>query len=167
MGSEWFKNMCGVQLTDKQMENIPHTRTELGIHVSTKFAQMFGIMGTCIVGPIAGAVNKDTRNWPDIKNKMTTMGTGGVALGFVVGPLLTYSLMKKEDDYRVWDRCYRIRHSRNQVHVDQLSLLGTACGAGVAAYTGNGAAFGGLIGMTSGVILAALFNSATKKSNKN
>lgn len=161
MGSEWLKNLCGVSLTDEQFERIPHTRTELGIHVTHRFAQMFGIMGTFVVGPIVGAANSDTRNYSGIKDKMVTCGTNGLILGLVAGPIMTALLMRKQESDRVWDRCYRLRHNRNQVRVDQLSILGAACGAAVGNYNESGVAFGGILGMTSGIVLATFINSLT------
>jgi hypothetical protein len=70
-----------------------------------------------------------------------------------VGPILTMYLMRNEDDYKIWDRCYRLRNSKNQVRVDQDSVIGAIVGAGVGSYTGNGAVFGGLLGMSGGIIL--------------
>lgn len=163
MGSEWLKNMCGISLTDQQMERVPHSTTELGIHVTTKFVQAFGLIGTLMVGPIFASTNVNTRNWEGMKESMTSKGTGGLILGMAVGPILTMYLMRNEDDYKIWDRCYRLRNSKNQVLVDQESVLGAVVGAGVGSYTGNGAVFGGLLGMSGGIILATIYNSTKSK----
>jgi hypothetical protein len=51
--------------------------TELGIHVTTKFVQAFGLIGTLMVGPIVASTNVNTRNWEGMKESMTSKGTGG------------------------------------------------------------------------------------------
>jgi hypothetical protein len=65
-----------------------------------------------------------------MKESMTSKGTGGLILGMAVGPILTMYLMRNEDDYKIWDRCYRLRNSKNQVRVDQDSVIGAVVGAG-------------------------------------
>lgn len=159
MSSDWLKNLSGVSLTDEQFERIPCPRTELGLHVTYRFSQMFGIMGTFVVGPIVGAANPDTRNWSGIKDKMVTCGTNGLILGLVAGPILTALTMRKKEKEQVVDRCYRLRHNRNQVRVDRYSLLGAACGAAVGTWNESGGVFGGILGMTSGIALATFVNS--------
>lgn len=164
MSSEWAKNMAGMTLTDEQMEKIPNPKLELYIHVTTKTVQAFGLLGTILVGPISACVKKETRNWPGVKNKMTRMGRGGLVLGLVTGPLMTYMKIKNETDpYKIWDRCYRLRHNRGQVRVDQDSVLGAIGGAGIGAATGSGAMFGGLAGMSTGILFAAFYNNVINK----
>lgn len=146
------------------MQDIPHPTAELTLHVTVKGIQMFGLLGTTLVGPIAAAIRKETRNWPGIKSSMTRMGRGGVIIGALSGPLLTYMKIRKEEDpYKIWDRCYRLRYNRNQVRVDQASFIGAAGGAAVSVATGSGALFGGLVGMSAGILGAAFYNNGIKK----
>lgn len=164
MSSEWVKNMCGAQLDDETMQKIPNPMLELTLHVTTKTIQSFGLLGTVLVGPIAAVARKETRNWPGIKQKMTRAGRGGLILGVVMGPAMTYMKIRNEEDqYKIWDRCYRLRHNRSQVLVDQASIIGGVGGAAVSAATGNGALFGGLVGMSSGILAAAIFNNSMRK----
>ena len=163
MGTEWLKNMCGMSLTDEQMETVPYTTTELVIHVTTKTVQAFGLLGTTLVGPIAAVLKKETRNLPGIKHKMTRAGRGGLILGLATGPLMTYMKIKNEEEYKIWDRCYRLRHNRGQVRVDQYSFVGAVAGAGVGVAAGSGALFGGLVGMSSGILLSATVTNVINK----
>lgn len=165
MSLEWAKNLCGMSLTDQQMEKVPHSTTELGVHVTIKTVQAFGLLGTVLVGPIAAIAKKETRNMRGIQHKMTRAGRGGLILGLVTGPLMTFLKVKDEDEYKIWDRCYRLRHNRGQVRVDQGSIVGAVGGAGICAATGSGALFGGLVGMSSGIIAMAIYNNAFVKKN--
>lgn len=162
MGGEWMQNLCGVSLDDEAMQKIGHPTIELGTHVTIKTVQSFGLLGTVLVGPITAAARQETRNWPGVQQSMTRAGRGGLILGLFAGPLLTYLTVRNETDgYKIWDRCYRLRYNRNQVRVDQASIVGAATGAAIAYGTASagGAMFGSLVGMSSGIILAAVYNS--------
>jgi hypothetical protein len=166
MASEWFKNMCGFRVDDEAIKNVPYPTTELTIHVTIKTIQSFGLLGTVLVGPIAAAVKKDTRNWAGVKHKMTRCGRGGLVLGVFMGPFMTYMKIRKEEDpYKIWDRCYRLRHNRGQILVDQSSVVGGVGGAAIGAATSSGALFGGLVGMSSGILAAAVYNNVLKKKD--
>ncbi|XP_053396567.1 uncharacterized protein LOC123551103 [Mercenaria mercenaria] len=164
MSSEWFKNMCGASLDDEAMQRVPNPKLELTTHVTIKTIQSFGLLGTILVGPIAAAAKKETRNWPGVKHKITRCGRGGLFLGVVMGPVITYMKIRSEEDsYKIWDRCYRLRYNRGQVLVDQASVIGGVGGAAVGAATSSGALFGGLVGMSSGILAAAIVNNTMKK----
>lgn len=157
-----MKNLCGASLNDEAMQRIGYPTFELGTHVTIKTVQSFGLLGTVLVGPIKAATKAETRNWAGIQQSMTRAGRGGLILGVFVGPLLTYLKVRNETDgYKIWDRCYRLRYNRNQVRVDQASIVGAATGAAIAYGTAStgGAMFGGLVGMSAGIILAAVYNS--------
>ncbi|CAC5425511.1 unnamed protein product [Mytilus coruscus] len=114
--------------------------------------------------PVAAIMKKETRNLRGIQQKMTRAGRGGIILGLVTGPLMTFLKVKDEDEYKIWDRCYRLRHNRGQVRVDQGSIVGAVGGAGIGAATGS-ALFGGLVGMSSGIIAMAIYNNVIVKKN--
>lgn len=160
MGGEWLKNLCGARLDDAAMQRIGHPTLELTTHVTIKTAETFGLLGTLLVGPISAGIRPETRNWPAVQEKMTRYGTGGLIIGAVLGPVLTYAVIRNDaDNYKVWDRCYRLRYNRGQVRVDQLSFVGAAAGAAIAYGTAEAApAFGGLVGMSAGIILASMVN---------
>lgn len=164
MSSTWLKNLCGSSLDEEAMKDIPYPTLELGIHVTIKTVQAFGLLGTVLVGPIAAVVGKETRNMSGLKHKMTRAGRGGLILGLGAGPLLTYlKLRTEEDPYKVWDRCYRLRYNRCQVLVDQASFVGGVAGTAAATSMASGALFGGLVGMSSGILAAAVYNNAIRK----
>ncbi|XP_053407349.1 uncharacterized protein LOC123547954 [Mercenaria mercenaria] len=162
MGGEWLKNLCGSSLDDETMQKIAHPALELGTHVTIKTVQSFGLLGTVLVGPVVAVARAETRNWSGLQHNMTRAGRGGLILGLFAGPLLTYLKVRNETDgYKIWDRCYRLRYNRGQVRVDQASIVGAATGAAVAYGTASagGAMFGGLVGMSTGILLAAVYNN--------
>ncbi|KAL4233592.1 hypothetical protein ACF0H5_008273 [Mactra antiquata] len=163
MGGEWLKNMCGRTLEDEAMQRVACPRLELGTHITFKTVQAFGLLGTVLVGPITAAVKPEFRNYEGLKNSVTRAGVGGVVLGAVTGPILTYLVTRKEDQYKVWDRCYRLRYNRCQVRVDRTSMLGAASGAAIGAAYAGMAAFGGVVGMSAGIIFAAIYNNVGSK----
>lgn len=166
MSFPWLKNMLGFRLTDKQMEDISFPKLELTTHVTIKNVQAFGLLGSCVVAPISAAVRPETRNWAEIQQRMAIYGKNGMILGLIVGPLMTWMRLRSiETEDEVKDRCYRLRKNRTQVRVDQASILGALGGYGIVAHGSfgdfaNSLLFGTVVGMSSGIVLAAIFNSA-------
>lgn len=155
----WLKNHGGLTLTDKEFEDIPNPKLELITHVTIKFVQAFGLLGTCLIGPVAAVSRSSTRNTAGLTRLMSKCGTRGAALGLVVGPLATFARMRSLEEDAITDRCYRLRRNRNQVRVDQASILGGVGGSAVAAMTGSSVPFVGVLGMTAGVLVAAAYNA--------
>ena len=156
--------MLGFRLTDEQLESISYPRLELVAHVTTKTVQTGGLIGSCLVAPISASVRPDTRNWAEIQQRMAIYGKNGMFLGLALGPVVSWLSMRRyetEDEAR--DRCYRIRKSRKQVRVDQASVLGALGGYGLVAHGSfgsfaNSLMFGTVVGMSSGIVIASVFN---------
>lgn len=156
--------MLGFKLNDKQMEDIPFPKLELTTHVTIKTVQAGGQLGMCLVAPISASIRPDTRNWAEIQQRMAIYGKNGVIVGLILGPFLTMMRLRSiESDDAVRDRCYRLRRNRNQVRVDQGSILGALAGYGVVAHGSfgdfaNSLLFGSVVGMSSGIVFATLLN---------
>lgn len=165
MSLPWLKNMLGVTLSDEEMENIPYPKFELITHVTIKDVQAFGLLGSLFIAPISAMVKKQNRNWPEIKSRMGRYGRNGMILGLITGPLMTYFRLRSiKTEEEVIDRCYRLRRNLDQVRVDQASVVGGVAGAGLATFSaGTSAMFGGVVGMSSGIILAAIYNGRQEK----
>ena len=165
MSVPWLKNMLGVSLSDEEMENIPYPKFELITHVTIKDVQAFGLLGSLFIAPISAMAKKQNRNWPEIKNRMGRYGRNGMILGLITGPLMTYGRLRSiKTEEEVIDRCYRLRRNLGQVRVDQASFVGGVAGAGLASFSaGTSAMFGGVVGMSSGIILAAIYNGMQEK----
>ena len=162
MGMSYLKNHLGFQLTDEEMRDIPYPYVELYTHVSIKTAQLFGFIGTMVVGPISAIVRSKTRSLAGISSSAYKCGKWGVIISLFVGPLVTQSVLKgkKADRDSVYDRCYRLRNNRGQVRVDRGSAVGAVTGAALAVPMGARPLLGGLVGMSTGVIAMAYYNNA-------
>jgi len=162
MSLSWFKNYAGLTLDEQQMKDIPNPTAELVIHVTLKDVQAFGLIGTLIVGPISALRRPETRSLLGLRRRMTRCGLAGVALGLVAGPLMTYARIYNQSEEAVYDRCYRLRNNRGQVRVDQASIVGLLGGGGLSIALKKCPMFGGLIGMSIGVLGMAFYNNKPK-----
>jgi hypothetical protein len=165
MSWPWFKNFVGVTLTDEEMRKIPRPTTELTIHVTMKTVQAFGLLGTCVVGPLSAVLSSSTRNVVGIKSNALKYGKWGVVLGVVAGPLMTYGRLtsSKADETAVYDRCYRLRYNYGQVRVDRASIVGAVGGSVLAIPAGTCPILGALLGMSAGVVSMAFYNNTGSK----
>jgi Protein of unknown function (DUF1757) len=168
MSLTWFKNMAGLTLTDEEMRDIPRPYTELTVHVTEKCIQAFGLLGTCVVGPLSAVARASTRNAAGLGSQALKCGKWGVVVGVVAGPLMTYSRLKSAnaDVDSVYDRCYRLRLNRGQVRVDQAATVGALGGVISAVPLGGSPLFGALLGMSGGIVAMAVYNNSGASSKK-
>jgi len=168
MSVSYLKNHLGFQLTDEEMRDIPYPYLEMYTHVNIKAAQFFGIAGTMVVGPISAIVRSKTRSLAGIGSLAYKCGKWGVIISLFVGPAMTTSVLraKNADRDSVYDRCYRLRYNRNQVRVDRGSAVGALTGAALAVPMGARPLFGGLVGMSMGIMAMAYYNNALLPKKK-
>ena len=109
-------------------------------------------MGLCVVGPILGAVRG--RSLSAIKTtavktgKMMTLGLSPLA------PLFVEMKIKEEEEERVYDRSFRLRHNTGQLRADRYSLVSALAGGLVSGTSGA------VVGVATGTLLAALQTNA-------
>jgi hypothetical protein len=161
----WFKNLVGCKLTDAEMRDIPHPYAELYTHVLMKSVQSFGLLGTVVIGPVSALLSAETRTIEGVRFAAVKYGKWGVLLGCIAGPLMTYARLKsvKANQDAVYDRSYRLRNNRDQIRVDRGSIVGAVGGAAVAVPMGACPVFGGLVGMSAGIISMAFYNNVCLK----
>jgi hypothetical protein len=161
----WFKNLIGCKLEDAEIRDIPHPYAEVYIHVLVKSVQSFGLLGTIIIGPILALLSAETRTTEGVYSAALKYGEWGVLLGCVAGPLVTYARLKsvKANQDAVYDRSYRLRNNYDQIRVDRGSIVGAVGGAAVAVLMGACPMFGGLVGMSAGIISMAFYNNVCLK----
>ncbi|XP_067928392.1 uncharacterized protein [Watersipora subatra] len=166
----YLKNMVGFKVDEESMKAVPHAKAELYVHVTTKFAQAFAIIG-CMAGAGLGAVRPGKCPVKGFLNG----GRNGMLLGLPAGVLATYARMAQvkgsdqdvDMEYAFYDRSYRLRHNRTQVRVDTTSYIGLS--AGVLAGAVSSAAYGplqlGATGLVAGTLAASVYNYATATSD--
>jgi len=162
MSYTWLKNHLGFTLTDDEFKDIPYPTVELAVHVAIKDIQAFGLIGTFIVGPIRALMKAETRTWTMIRRRSTRAGLVGVALGCIAGPAMTYGRVRNLEQDAIYDRCYRLRHNRTQVKVDRASFVGLIAGGGLGIALGGCPMYGGLVGMSAGVLTMAAYNRSAE-----
>lgn len=152
---------------DEEFRDIPHPMLELYTHVTLKTVQAGTLIGTLIAAPIATLRKSENRSVAGYMQKASKFGRYGIIFGVVAGPLMCYAKVRtiKNLEDGLFDRDYRLRHNRGQVRVDQGSLLGALTGAALTTGAGYGPAVGGMVGLASGVVAMAAYNSSvnTKK----
>ncbi|CAH1782507.1 unnamed protein product [Owenia fusiformis] len=170
-GAIWLKNMCGMTVTDAEMEDVSNPRLELLVHISTKTIQMGALFGMLAIGPVTQLV-KGPRTIQAIAHRALKYGANGIIIGAAAGPVVTYGSSRKFEYENYYDRSYRLRYNRGQVITDRMCYFGMAIGAGAGYATGigilPGIALGVVVG-TSGSVFApgkgcSQDNNKTKES---
>ena len=155
MSVPWLKNMLGFSLTEKELKEIPYPKVELTMHIVIKAVQAFGFLGSILVATVYAFMSDDSRSWLEI---MIAFGRNGMILGLVLGPVMTYLRMRGRGEPEYLDRCYRLRKNRVQVHIDQASICGVVCGAGMACMGFVSTPFGCVVGLLCGIFLGIIYN---------
>eukprot|EP00918_Siedleckia_nematoides_P073075 GHVU01159530.1.p1 GENE.GHVU01159530.1~~GHVU01159530.1.p1 ORF type:complete len:162 (+),score=6.24 GHVU01159530.1:96-581(+) len=156
-GCTYVKNLVGLRLSDQQLEDIPCPRSELFLHPIVKSVQAFTTLGAVVVGPSV-SLYRGERDCESIRKSAATYATYGALAGLVVGPLISLASTRKMEKSGCFDRCLRLRCSKNQMRVDRLAAVGALGGAGAAIYLGEKGLDGAVLGLSGGVILAAVLN---------
>ena len=83
-----------------------------------------------------------------------------MALGLVpLAPVMLELAIRGQEEERVYDRSFRLRHNSGQLRADRYSALGGVAGGLLTGPTGA------LLGVTVGTLAAALHTNAISKSN--
>ena len=161
MSLPWLQNCVGGRLSDEDMKNIPNPTLELGIHVVMKNVQAFSLLGLLFVGPAVALIRKKP-----VGKTAFSAAKYGALLGCGTGPLMTYAKVKNLEEEGIYDRCFRLRHNRGQVRVDQLSIAGGVGGIASALLMGQAAvASSGAVGMVLGVLTGGFYNNVIAKKS--
>ncbi|TRY78861.1 hypothetical protein TCAL_15309 [Tigriopus californicus] len=130
MSSYFLKNLyLNQELKLEEYEQIPYPRTELHIHVMYKATQMFSLLGFAVVGPITCLVK--TKGLSQIANYAPKMGTRGLALGLIMGPIMTEATIRNATQDAIYDRSFRLRHNKRQLNADRFSTFGLLGGLAI------------------------------------
>ncbi|KAK2572638.1 hypothetical protein P5673_001611 [Acropora cervicornis] len=157
----WFRNMMGQKLADEEMGEIKYPRMELYTHVTFKTIQAGALLGMVLIAPAVRLVS-GPRTLNAISETALRYGRNGALIGIPLGPLMTYGRATSGDGLNedgFIDRAYRLRYNRNQVRVDQASIVGLLGGAGVAVLLGSSAVSGAIVGLVGGTVAMGMYNT--------
>ncbi|KAF8564211.1 hypothetical protein P879_11173 [Paragonimus westermani] len=116
MGYSWLRNVVGCSLTEAELEDIPNPRMELLFHVTFRSVQLTSFLGFAIAAPVV-TLTKQPRTLIALRTRAMKYATYGLIPGMVLGPALYYVRMRHQPEEGYFDRCYRLRHNKNQVSV--------------------------------------------------
>ncbi|CAF0886842.1 unnamed protein product [Didymodactylos carnosus] len=141
-----LKANANTDLDDEQRVLIPHPLRELTLHCIYKGIEVAPVVGLATVLPYQ--LYKSKRN-PQLRPILSRVGT---MYGAVAGAVLSVTFMhaklyqEKYDEYRIWDRSYRLRHSQGQLRADRYSLYSAIVGGVTGFVIGLPTKFSGLSG---------------------
>jgi len=164
----YFQNYFGANLTEDEYQDIEHPFVEVYTHVTLKTLQLGTTFGTLLFGPLIAVARKGKRGTKVLTSKMSRAGMAGVVVGILAGPAMTYKKLEDQTYDAVYDRAYRIRKNHTQVKSDQGYVLGGVVGLAASAFTKTSPVFGGLVGMSTGLVGVGIYNNfiASKPSIK-
>ncbi|KAK2181480.1 hypothetical protein NP493_396g00006 [Ridgeia piscesae] len=151
----------GVKLSDEAMKSICVPRVELGTHITMKMSQAFTVLGVGLIGPMV-AVVKGNQDLKGITQSSFACGHFGLMAGLTLGPVSAGAFMWNKSKDAIYDRCYRLRSNKNQLRVDQLSILGTLAGVGIAYHFGDVLEKGAVFGLAGGCLLGGFVNQVLR-----
>ena len=151
----------GVKLSDEAMKSICVPRAELGTHITMKYSQALTVLGVGLVGPMV-AVAKGNRDLKGIAQSSFACGRVGLMAGLTLGPARAVAFAWNKPTDAIYDRCYSLRCNKNQVRVDQLSILGTLVGVGIAYHFGDVLEKGAVFGLAGGCLLGGFVNQVLR-----
>ncbi|KAJ7394197.1 hypothetical protein OS493_003880 [Desmophyllum pertusum] len=157
----WWRNLLGQKLTDDEMREIKHPALELYTHVTFKTVQAGALLGMVVIAPVF-RLAVGPRTLLAVKETALRYGRNGAIIGLPLGPLMTYGRATSGEginDDGMFDRAYRLRFNRNQVRVDQASILGSLGGAGGALLLGSSVVSGAVVGLVGGTVAMGLYNT--------
>ena len=113
-------------LTAEQRQEIPNYTLELTQHVAIKGIQAGALIGTVIGSALL--LRSRPLTWADgvvRVGRTAAMSSGVTAVASVAAMAV---LMQREgwNDYRIWDRAYRLRHNSFQQRCDRFSAIAAA-----------------------------------------
>lgn len=160
--------MLGQKLTDEEMRNIKYPETELYTHVTFKTIQAGALLGMVIIAPVV-RLAAGPRTLGAVKETALRYGRNGAIIGIPLGPLMTFAKANSGagiDDDGMFNRTYRLRYNRNQIRVDQASILGSVGGASGNFLLGGSAVSGAVVGLVGGTIAMGLYNTVNAERHK-
>ena len=110
-------------LTAEQLHDIPHSTVELTQHVAVKGLQAGAMLGTAL--GTALLLRRRPLSFADgmVRVGRTAAVTAGITAVASVAAMAIVLQREGWNEYRIWDRAYRLRHNPFQQRCDRLSAL--------------------------------------------
>lgn len=119
------------ELDDEQRQLIPHSLRELTSHCIYKGIQLGSTVTIATSLPYELYKARKTPSIITILSRVGTKTMYGALIGTILSVGMMHAKLYKEEynQYKIWDRAYRLRYSKSQNRVDQFTLSSSAIGA--------------------------------------
>ncbi|UJR18037.1 hypothetical protein I4U23_004938 [Adineta vaga] len=117
-------------LDDEQRALIPHSLRELTLHCIYKGLQLGSTVTLLTALPYQLYKSKKNPSLIPILSRVGRATIFGAGTGVVLSVALMHAKLYKEqyNEYKIWDRAYRLRYSQNQNRVDKFTFLSSIAG---------------------------------------
>ena len=109
------------------------------------------------MGPILGAVKG--RSLSAVRASSVKTGKVMAAVLVPVAPLMVEMVIKDQEEERVYDRAFRLRHHTGQLRADRYSMMAGLAGALMSGTTGA------VTGLAMGTLAAALHTGVISRAH--
>lgn len=118
-------------LDAEQRALIPQPLRELTLHCVYKGFQLGSTVTVAIALPYQLYKSRKTPSLIPILSRVGTATVYGAAAGVVLSVAMMHAKLYGEqyNEYKIWDRAYRLRYSESQHRVDQLTFASSMTGA--------------------------------------
>ncbi|CAF3160373.1 unnamed protein product [Rotaria socialis] len=163
------------KLDDKQRALIPHSLRELTLHCIYKGLQLGPTVTIVTVLPYKFYKSRKNLSFMSILSRAGTLTIYGSFIGVSLSLAMMHMKLYKENynEYKIWDRAYRLRYSESQKRADKYSLTFSIFGGLTAFYIGLPKKFsslsatkGALMAIPFGLLTHVITQYASNRSNK-
>ncbi|XP_023345631.1 uncharacterized protein LOC111714706 [Eurytemora carolleeae] len=123
------------QLSIEEYENIPQPRLELHTHVLYKGIQVGLVLGMGVIGPIVGY--RKGKSLSSVMQYAVKGGKIGAGVMIPLAPIMTELTIRGNEQERIYDRAFRLRHHETQLRADRWSTYGCLSGTILSAVSGS------------------------------
>ncbi|CAF0870693.1 unnamed protein product [Rotaria sp. Silwood1] len=163
-------------LDDEQRALIPHSLRELSLHCIYKGLELGPTVTIATVLPYQLYKSRKNLSFTSILSRVGTASIYGAIVGVVFSLGLMHAKLynEKYNQYKIWDRAYRLRYSQSQKRVDKYAFTFSIAGGLSGLIIGLPSKFsplsatkGALMAIPFGVLAHVITSSVQDQSNKN
>ena len=121
-------------LDDEQRALIPHPQQELAYHCAIKGFQAGPVASLILGAPFYAYRLRKQFSFEKFFHRLGRLTIYGTAVSVPLSLTMMYFKLKSEgfNEYKIWDRAYRLRHSATQQRTDRFGYIAAAIGSSLA-----------------------------------
>ena len=163
------------ELDDEQRALIPHAQNELTLHCIYKGLEFGPTVTLATVLPYQLYRSRKNLSLIPILSRVGTLTIYGTITSVILSVAMMYGKLASENynQYRIWDRAYRLRNSASQQRTDRFALVSSVVGGLTGLIVGLpkrgsplSAAKGSLMAIPFGILAHVLIKSPSVSPTK-